>query len=69
MLCPVLHRHCLFTLCLTFRKIQIPGYKLSHSTKLFLIQIVFRNNRFFECRLITGKGGKSHELFFRIRSL
>ncbi len=68
MLCPVLHGHCLFTLCLTFRKIQIPGYKLSHSTKFFFIQIVFRNNRFFECRLITCEGSQSHKLFFRIRS-
>ena len=66
MLRPVLHGHCLLPLRLSFRKIQISGHKLPHSTKLFLIQIVLGNYRLFQRGLIARKGGHAHKFFLRI---
>ena len=60
------HGHCLLSLCLSFRKIQIAGYKLSHSTKLILVQIVLGNYRLFQRGLTARKGGQAHKLFLRI---
>ena len=66
MLRPVLHGHCLLPLRLSFRKIQIAGYKLPHSTKLFLVQIVLGNYCLFQRGLTARKGGQSHKFFLRI---
>ena len=66
MLCPVLHGHCLLPLRLSFRKIQIAGHELPHSTKLFLVQIVLSNYRLFQRWLTARKGGQAHKFFLRI---
>ena len=66
MLRPVLHGHCLLPFCLSFRKIQISGHKLPHSTKLFLVQIVLGNYHLFQRGLTARKGGQSHKFFLRI---
>jgi len=58
---PILHGHCLLPFCLTFRKIQIAGHKLPHSTKLFLIQIVLGNYRLFQRGLTARKSSQTHE--------
>ena len=60
---PVLHGHCLFSLRLSFRKIQIAGHKLTHRPKLFLIQIVLGNYRLFQRGLAARKIGQAHEFF------